>query len=146
MKKFLLIGFLSILTIGLTAQTTVPRFGIDKHNDNTGRVLTYGYLTPTFTTTLKVTPNAYETIVATASLTGACTINATVTSCYAGDKLTFILQADTLTAGRVVTLGGNFVYKASGSTITVAANKRATISFIFDPNSLKFVELTRTVQ
>lgn len=148
MKKFLFA--LAICALGVTcsiAQNALPRWGAGPPSqDNTGRVLTYVYSAKTYTSTLTLKPNAYQTIVATSSLTGAMTINATVTSCYAGDRLTIVLQADTLTAGRVVTLGGNFLYKSSGSTITVAANKSAVIEFIFDPKKLKFSEVYRTVQ
>lgn len=149
MKKLAAILILGIgLSLNLASQSGTPRYGAsgDKNADNTGRVLTYNMTLTTFTSTLKVTPNAYETVVSTTSLTGACTINATVTACHGGDKLILLLQADTLTAGRVVTLGGNFIYKASGSTITVAANKSASAYFIFDPKKLKFIEISRTLQ
>lgn len=132
MKKifFLLTLILSCLIVG--AQSTTPRFGTKSNDDNTGRVLTYKYshvnVSPG-TATIYLKPNAWETIYQVDTLKHALTDSLSVSNAYLGDNVTFIFIADTLTAGRVVTFGNHM--KCAG-TLTVAKQKKATATFIFD--------------
>lgn len=128
MKKLLSIAFIG-LALSLSAQITTPRFGTTGNKDNTGRVLTLAYITPSFASSYAIVANASKTFVKMAELTGAQTLTATVTKCQVGDELHVMFLCDTLTAGRVVTFSTNL--KASG-TLTVAKNKRAAIHFVFD--------------
>lgn len=83
--------------------------------------------TPAYASTIAYTPTSHSNRLIPAQLTGACTINATVTSLVAGDTVVCAFSADG--TNRVVTFGTNF--KTSG-TLTVSANKWAAISFVFD--------------
>jgi hypothetical protein len=124
---------ISILTVIMlvaftaTAQTTTPRFGTTKNQDNTGRVLTYGYSAPAYAASIAIKPNAYETTVKFATLTGALTLTSTNTSCYAADKLSLIFVADG--TNRVVTFSTGF---ASGGNITVNSGTTMTVNFAFN--------------
>lgn len=141
MKKiFALILLLGALQYA-QAQFTTPRFGTPPSGDNTGRQLTYSYATPTYGATKGVQPNAYETIIKMGKLTGAQTDTVSVLSSHVGDKLIYIFESDTASAGHVVTFGTNFVPSA---TLTVDSAQKATCSFIFD--GVKFIETARAKQ
>ena len=89
--------------------------------------------------TIAVTPSvARMNYMNVAQLTGAATINATVTNLAANDRVIFTFAADG--TNRIVTFGTNM---KSAGTITVTANKYATVSFIFDGTNL--LELSRAV-
>lgn len=83
--------------------------------------------TPAYAATLAITPVARHTVIIPAQLTGAMTINATVTGMQAGDKVDFAFSADG--TNRVVTFGTNI--KSSG-TLTVTASKWAGATGVFD--------------
>lgn len=127
MKKFLFGIFAFALSFAVTAQSTTPRFGTTKNSDNTGRVLTYGYVVPTYTATYALATNAYETTVKMGQLTGAQTINASVLNCRVADKLTLLFTADG--SNRVVTFGTGF---STTTAFTVTANTSASIMFTFN--------------
>ncbi len=132
----------SLLTFG---QATSPRFGTLKNQDNTGRVLTYKYSTPTLADagdSVAISPNASKTIYNAAALTHAKTVKVGKVNAKVCDELIFIFTSDTLTAGRVVTFSTNFV--VSASTLTVDASQKATISFIFD--GVAWIETSRAKQ
>lgn len=74
-------------------------------------------------------------------LTGAATINATKTASFATDELTFLMTADA--SPRIVTFGTNFL---SAGTVTVAASKYATISFMYSSVLDSWVETGRLIQ
>lgn len=119
--------------------STTPRFGITENRDNTSRVLSHDYLTPSYAATLAIAPKKYDTTVKPATLTGAMTVNATTTDAFADDELSFLFTADG--TARIVTFGTNFV---SAGTLTAAISKRATIKFKFD--GVAYVEVARFVQ
>jgi hypothetical protein len=104
-----------------------PRFGTTPSTDNTSRVLTNYYAEPAYVATLALTPNAANAIYRPATLTGAMTINLTVTSAKVCDRLTFLFVADG--TNRVVTFGTG---TTSSGTLTVTASKKAAITFMFD--------------
>ena len=120
---------MSLLTmVTVNAQVaTKPRWGTPPASDNSGRALNYIYSAPAYAATITVAPNAYTTVIRPAVLTGALTINATVTSCKIGDRLQFLFLSDA--TGRVVTFGTNL--KTSG-TLTLTASKYGAIEFVFD--------------
>lgn len=89
--------------------------------------------------TLAITPTRRTTHYNVAQLTGAMTINATVTSLQVNDKVYFTFAADG--TNRVVTFGTNM--KSSG-TMTVTASKFAAALFIFDGTNL--LQLSATVE
>lgn len=139
MKKLLLaFALTTILASCAIAQSTVPRFGITKNNDNTGRVLTYGYLAPTQSATMVITPGKYDNLYALNTLTLSPVIQFTATAGYLGDRVTIIALASGAT--RTITMQGSVLYSAS--TFTIADGKKSTIQFIFD--GAKYVETART--
>jgi hypothetical protein len=134
MKKIIL--FLSILfafAINAEAQNTVPRYGITPNADNTGRVLTYNFAANTDAAgkdTLKVVANAFQTNYIN-TVTDSVAFIANVTNCYAGDHISFVFIKGT-GAGTVLWLGGNWKLSTANYRLTLTANKRTNIDFIFD--------------
>lgn len=126
------------------AQSTTPRYGITTSADNTGRVLTYGWNATADhagTDTIKFTPAAWETIVRPGTLVDSVAYKITsVKNSYAGDRMTFIVTAPS-GGGVFKFVGSNIKTGSSGARISMAANTRATISFIFD--GAYWVELHR---
>jgi len=78
-----------------------------------------------------------------AQLTGAMTINATVTGLQQFDKVFFYFTADT--SNRVVTFGTSFINLTSGgmtgSTITIPASLNGVVYCMYDGTSLRVVEV-----
>ena len=79
-----------------------------------------------------VPKSALVQIVSYAQLTGAMTINATLTNLLQWDEVIFIFEADS--SQRIVTFGTGFV---SSGTVTVTAAKGATVRAIYDGTSLR---------
>lgn len=121
MKKIFLATCLILTSLVSTAQ----RFGTPPGDDNTGRVLTYAYSAPSYTATLTVNPNAYETIVRD-TLTGAQTVIAKVTRAKVGDKLRFIFVADG--SNRIVTFSTGF---STTAAYTVTASQVYEVDFAY---------------
>lgn len=84
-------------------------------------------LAPAYSATLTMAPTGRIVTYQPATLTGALTINATVTGSVAGDILFLSFVADG--TNRVVTFGTNF--KSSG-TLTVTASKWAGATAVFN--------------
>lgn len=145
MKNILLLLMLSF-SISMTAQSTSPRYGITKNQDNTGRVLTYGATTITPTSTMvtvsSVANNKYYNYVTVASTSISPTFTANVTGAYLADKLDLLIKADA-TGTRTITLSTNFIANAA-TTQTLAASKQAVFRFVFD--GAKYVEVARSIQ
>ena len=118
-----------------------PRHGTSATADQTYKAtgMTLHYSEPAYAATLAITPNARESVYKVGALTGAITINATVTDCSAGDRIYFMFEASGGT--RVVTLGSNI--DASG-TISIADTKTAGFSAIY--NGSAFVPLGREIE
>lgn len=110
-----------------------------ENNDNTGRLLNFEEFTPAYAATIALTPNASETFVNPAQLTGNAVINLTVTNCKIQDKLVIVLNSDG--SARTVTLGTGMA--GAAATIVCGADLKATISFIFDGTA--FIETARSV-
>lgn len=118
---------------------TDPKFGTTPNQDNTYRMLNNGYVTPAYAATLAYTPIHHNTIYKPAALTGAVTLNLTVTNANVGDMFTYIATASGAT--RITTFGTGFI---SAGTLSAADAKQVTAKFIFD--GAKFVEISRFVQ
>ena len=101
------------------------------NQDVTSRVLTNDYQNPAYAATLALVPLANDTIVNVQQLTGAMTINVTVTNLYIGDKIHFMFAADS--TNRTVTFGTGC---ASTGTITVTASKYGYVDFMFNGTTL----------
>lgn len=118
---------------------TDPKFGTTPNQDNTYRMLNNGYVNPAYAATLAYTPIHHNTIYKPAALTGAVTLNLTVTNANVGDMFTYIATASGAT--RITTFGTGFI---SAGTLSAADAKQVTAKFIFD--GAKFVEISRFVQ
>ncbi len=149
MKNIIAFLFLA-LTLTVSAQHTVPRFGTSANECYNGGCLQYKFQSVTTTTATSVSyqrPSAYYTLIKVGTLTHALTDSLSTASAYDGDIVDFIFYADTLTAGRVVTFGNNI---KSAGTLTVPNSKsshsgRATARFIYDAKGVYWTELSRTI-
>lgn len=116
---------------GAKAQSTTPRFGISKNQDNTGRVLTYGYATYTDTTgadSIAIRPVYFEQIY-NITLKDSLTIkNPTTTQSYYGDIMKLCITAPSGTPFLKFT---GAAWKTQG-TLTLTTNRKAFVTFTFD--------------
>lgn len=127
MKKLIFSIIFFACAFLVNAQTNSPRFGTTASGDNTGRVITYGYVAPVYAATYNIVPKYYETTVKMGTLTGALTLTSSITQSYAADKLSIVFTADG--TNRVVTFSTGF---ASGGNITVNASTTMTVNFVFN--------------
>ena len=147
MKKIILLSFIFALgfSINSEAQNTVPRYGITPNADNTGRVLTYAFTAITDKAgkdSFTIAANAFQTnYIATVADSVAYLGN--VTNCYAGDHITFVFIKAAGT-GTALFLGGNFKTSTASVRVSLTANKRTTIDFIFD--GTYWLETSRVTQ
>lgn len=143
MKNILSIIILSVaVSFAASAQSTSPRFGTTKSQDNTGRVLTYGWSTiedVAGNDTLSISP-AFAGAHYKLTLTDSCYIKiSSVVSCYAADQLKLIVLGSS--GGKVKFVSSNV--NANG-TATLSSVGRGVVSFIFD--GVKFTESGRVIQ
>lgn len=156
MKKIVLFLATVLLASCAVAQTTAPRYGTDKHMDNTGRVLTYAVITTTDVTsatldTITIVPNAWETVVC--MQTGSVSINLADSVCYKfssttttyklGDKVTFMISKGT-GAGKIKFGGSKYILSTASAALALAANKSLIIRFRW--NGSTWIEETRVIQ
>jgi hypothetical protein len=128
--------------------TTAARTGLNmqKNKDNTARVLTQDYQTPTYAASITLALKASTTKVKIA-LVGALTLNANVQTVvtagnvpppFVGDTLVLAFTVDA--SNRIVTFGTGF---DSAGTLTLTASKKGSAMFMFDGGS--WVEIARTI-
>ena len=145
MKKILFAAILIFAAFGTQAQFTTPRFGTAAGDDNTGRVLTYRYVTLTDKAsatldTITIRAKAYENIYRAVLVDSLVLGQPDVTNCYAGDQLIFVLSAASGTP--FLRFSGNLWITAGTATMTTRL--RSIIKFIFDGAS--WVESGRYTQ
>jgi len=138
MKKYFAILMLVCIGSFASAQSTSPRFGTLKNQDNTGRALTYGYVTPAYAASVALVPRYYDTTVKVGQLTGNLTLTVTVTNCYVGDKLEIVLAADA--TDRTVTFSTGFT---SGGTVLIPAS--GTFCYYFTFNGVGWIHASKSV-
>ncbi len=147
MKKITALLFLIAISLVTFAQSTTPRFGIAKNQDNTGRVLTYALATTNDAAgndTISITPNAWETILRPSSnLTDSVNIRAYLTKAKLGDYLTVIINKGS-GAGGVRFMSTYFVNDVSTNRYTIAASKTNIFKFQF--NGVKWIMIGKTIQ
>lgn len=156
MKKIVLLLAITLLASCAVAQTTAPRFGTDKHMDNTGRVLTYAVITTTDVTsatldTITITPNAWSTIVC--MQTGSVSINLADSVCYKfasstttyklGDECLFMFSKGS-GAGKIKFGGSRYILSTTSNAVLLAASKSMVMRFRW--NGSAWIEATRMVQ
>ncbi len=136
MKKLLFLLCFIATTIASFGQQSGVRYELVPEGGGPYVLMNREIQTITYGSTKTVATTHEETIMQFAQLTGAMTINATVTDCYKGDKL--YCQFATDGTARVVTFGTNFI---TGGTLTIPASSWAEVIFLF--NGAKWVEATR---
>ena len=141
MKKLLFILSFLIAVVAVNAQSTSPRFGTAKNQDNTGRVLTYNYVAVTDATgadSVIITPAAYQTFYRV-TLTDSLTFKQPVLKAsYAGDHITIIASG---ASGTFIKFTGS--YWVTSGTATLSTGGRSIISLTFD--GAKWVENVRAL-
>lgn len=134
---------MTALAVSVCAQSTTPRFGITKNQDNTGRGLTYKWATKTDATgadSLKIVPNAWSTIVRFSTVTDSVALVVSSTAnCYAGDNIQVIATGSS--GGKVKFVGTNF---QTAGTATLSTGATAVVTLVF--SGTKWVEVSRVVQ
>lgn len=144
MKKFLSLLALLVFVLVVSAQSTSPRFGTLKSQDNTGRTLSYGYVTATDAAgfdSIKVTPKNYETIYNLTISTDSLRFGSPVlTQSYAGDIIKIIISSGS-TGKKLTFKSPNIIGQG---TLTSTTKGKAVIAMIFDGS--KWVELYRLAQ
>ncbi len=146
MKKYifsLVLFIAAICTVtAVQAQSTSPRFGTAKNQDNTARVLTFKTQSLTDAAgadSATIEPNAWHTIVQVAALDSFTLKSPTVTNCSYGDQL--VIYVTGTSGDKLKFTGTNW---ASSGTATLSSVAKAIIEFFFD--GAKWTEKTRTVQ
>ena len=89
MKKLIFLLLCALSSLVVSAQSIAPRYGITENDDNTGRVLTYGYVVGNDATgndSITVFIHDYETLLRpSANITDSVNIKCVITRANAGD-------------------------------------------------------------
>jgi hypothetical protein len=138
MKKTLIllaIGYQLLAISQVKAQSTSPRFGTVPNDDNTGRTLTYWYLTPTDQgpkDTFKFTPRGFQTFIQpTDSIKDTIVFYVYNTRSNVCDKMDFQFVGANGTSSKKIIFGTGF---SQAITIPITSKQGYHISFIFDGN------------
>ena len=135
-----------LIFVGAMAQSTAPRWGTLKNQDNTGRVITYKLLPivdAVGTDSVIVKPNASQTLITVTLVDSLCLKQPVIAQCALGDKMTIIASAASGTP--VIKFSGtNWKVSGTGGRAKLSTNLRAVIELVFDGS--KWVESYRTVQ
>ena len=141
-KLFSLLVIFAITLTAVNAQSTSPRYGTAKNQDNTGRLLTYALVNVTDADgadSVTIAPNAWETIYKVAATDSLTFKSPTVSRSYYGDIVTLFITG---TSGdKIKFTGSNWI---SQGTATLSSGLKAIIRFRFD--GAKWVEESRVVQ
>lgn len=145
MRKRIYVLFASLLLITASAfsQSTTPRYGTTANQDNTGRALTWKWVTATDATgadSIVARPRDYQTTYRVVLVDSFTFKQPVITGCYAGDYLTIIASAASGTPKLKFT-GSNWI---TAGTATLSTGLRAVIRLVFDGS--KWVEASRVVQ
>jgi hypothetical protein len=148
MKNIILLFALLLSFVVAPLCAEAQRFGTTASQDNTYRPLNLSlvtYVLKTGVDTLKLKPNAFEThIRCSSTLSDSLAIQVTsVTNCKLGDKIYLQVRSDAST--RKLKLVGNTTFVTGSTTsISLAANKSAILTFYFDGS--RWLEASRFVQ
>jgi hypothetical protein len=145
MKKYiyLIIVCFTLFAVGASAQSTTPRYGTGANQDNTGRILTYKYVSLTDAVgadSVIARPREYSTLYRVVLVDSFTFKQPVITSCYAGDYITIVASAASGTPKMKFT-GSNWI---TAGTATLSTGLRAVIRLVFD--GAKWVEVSRVVQ
>lgn len=133
MKKIL---FALLFTGSLASAQQGYRYSTVPGLDNTYAIPHKQIGSIAYASTVTLTPSMEETTYDFALLTGAMTVNVTLTPCYTADKMTLLFHANG--SARVVTFNTGFT---ANGTLTVNASTYASVEFVF--NGSKWQEVSR---
>lgn len=146
MKKLIFLLSLVCISFAVNAQSTTPRFGTSANGNNTGSALNYAFIRTADaagTDTVKFNPNSWETVIRPGTLVDSLQYQIkSVAGCAAGDKIvcTFLAPSGGTAVAKFI---GSYWKVGSGTNrISMSANTRATIVFVFD--GAYFCEVSRT--
>jgi hypothetical protein len=142
-RLYLIVTSLLFLSVAGFSQSTSPRYGTTANQDNTGRILTYKYVSLTDATgadSVVARPREYETTYRVTLVDSFTFKQPVITSCYAGDYIVIIASAASGTPKLKFT-GSNWI---TAGTATLSTGLRAVIKLVFD--GAKWVEAGRVVQ
>jgi hypothetical protein len=134
---------LLLLSAAGFSQSTTPRYGTSANQDNTGRILTYKYVSLTDAAgadSVIARPREYSTLYRVVLVDSFTFKQPVITSCYAGDYITIVASAASGTPKMKFT-GSNWI---TAGTATLSTGLRAVIRLVFD--GAKWVEVSRVVQ
>lgn len=140
--KNIIVIFVLFCSLSVVAQSTSPRFGTLKNQDNTYRVLTLkksAIVDAAGNDTLSVSPNAFYSYVTCTAVDSFSVKIGSAANSYFGDNVQLIVSGS---SGAKVKFVGSLI--KSAGTATLSSNGRAIISFIFD--GAYWVESARVVQ
>lgn len=140
--KNLIVIIALFIGVSVSAQSTSPRFGTLKNQDNTYRVLTLkkaAIVDAAGNDTVSVSPNAFFSYVTCDAVDSVTVKIGSVANSYFGDNIQLIVSG---TSGKKVKFIGSNLLTAG--TATLSSNGRAVVTFVFD--GAKWVESARVVQ
>lgn len=148
MKKIISLFLALVAFVAVSsAQSVSPRYGVTENEDNTGRVLTYGYVFANDAAgndTITVNTKDYSTILRpTANITDSVNIKASLLRAFTGDQLTVIVSKGSGN-GAIRFPSASFICDVTANRYTIPANKSAIFKFIF--NGSKYLMLSKTIQ
>lgn len=146
MKTYLTL-LLVAFSVAVNAQNLFPKYGTLPSDDNTGRVLTYGFNNSNDVAgndTLTVVARDFETIVRpTANIVDSVNVKAPLNWASVGDRLTVFVSKGT-SNGAVRFPSTYFICDVSANRYTISANKSAV--FVFRCNGSKWILQSKVIQ
>ena len=141
MKKLISFLIAIIAIVSVNAQSTSPRWGSAKNEDNTGAVLTWKYTTlndAIGADSVIIAPNAYTSVYKFTVVDSIYFKTPVLKNSYLGDNISLIATGST--GGKIKFASTNLV---TSGTATLSSGGKAVIKFIFD--GAKWVESDRSV-
>lgn len=144
MKKLILSAAMAFtLASSVSAQYTTPRTGTGVKYDLRKNLTAYATKTDAASATIDtftVVPNAYSTVYRLVLVDSVCAGAPTLTNCYAGDRITFVISAASGTPFMRF-VGSDWI---TAGTVTMTTRLRSVVNLIFD--GAKWVESGRYTQ
>ena len=141
MKKLISFLIAIIAIVSVNAQSTSPRWGSAKNEDNTGAVLTWKYTTlndAIGADSVIIAPNAYTSVYKFTVVDSIYFKTPVLKNSYLGDNISLIATGSK--GGKIKFASTNLV---TSGTATLSSGGKAVIKFIFD--GAKWVESDRSV-
>ena len=141
MKKLISFLIAIIAIVSVNAQSTSPRWGSAKNEDNTGAVLTWKYVAladAIGADSVILSPNAYNSVYKIALTDSVYFKSPVLKNSYVGDNLILVANG---ASGAKIKFSSTLL--VTSGTATLSSGGKAIIKFIFD--GAKWVESDRAV-